>query len=113
MVVRGVYHSYHPCYSLFGQRSYAIRSCNLWEGRFKFQALLDETVLMANTPKVSDHTSVKKRCEKVNASKKPNQINQQEKPLYPFVGNSREGQPQGIQMKLNDYLELVDSLVSS
>ena len=95
-----------------------------WEGRFKSQALLDEAALMAcmayvdlnpiragmaKTPEQSDHTSVKKRCEKASKSKKPNQINQQEKSLYPFVGNPREGQPEGIQMKLSDYLELVDS----
>jgi hypothetical protein len=94
-----------------------------WEGRFKSQALLDEAALMAcmayvdlnpvragmaKTPETSGHTSVKKRCEKANKSKKPNQVNQQEKTLYPFVGNPREKQPEGIQMKLSDYLELVD-----
>jgi REP element-mobilizing transposase RayT len=94
-----------------------------WEGRFKSQALLDEAALMAcmayvdlnpvradmaKTPEQSDHTSVKKRCEKASKSNKPNQINQQEKSLYPFVGNPREGQPEGIQMRLSDYLELVD-----
>jgi hypothetical protein len=63
---------------------------------------------MAKTPETSGHTSVKKRCEKANKSKKPNQVNQQEKTLYPFVGNPREKQPEGIQMKLSDYLELVD-----
>jgi len=124
MAVRAAYHSYHPWYSPFGQRSCANCSYNLWEGRFKSQALLDEAALMAcmayvdlnpvragmeNTPEESDHTSVKKRCDKANNSKKPNQINQQEKSLYPFVGNPREGQPEGIQMKLSDYLELVDS----
>lgn len=112
----------------FGQRSCANCSCNLWEGRFKSQALLDEAALMAcmayvdlnpvragmaKTPEQSNHTSVKKRCEKASKSNKPNQINQQEKSLYPFVGNPREGQPEGIQMRLSDYLELVDSLVSS
>tara|TARA_B110000196_G_scaffold211321_1_gene181234 strand:- start:7906 stop:8904 length:999 start_codon:yes stop_codon:yes gene_type:complete len=94
-----------------------------WEGRFKSQALLDEAALMAcmayvdlnpvragmaHTPEESDHTSIKKRCDKANKSKKPNQINQQEKSLYPFVGNPREGQPEGIQMRFSDYLELVD-----
>ena len=57
----------------------------------------------------SDHTSVKKRCEKAQKSRAPNQINQQEKTLYPFVGNPRQDQPEGIQMRLSDYLELVDS----
>jgi REP element-mobilizing transposase RayT len=94
-----------------------------WEGRFKSQALLDEAALMAcmayvdlnpvragmaKTPETSDHTSVKKRCDKASKTNKPNQINQQEKLLYPFVGNPREGQPEGIQMRLSDYLELVD-----
>lgn len=95
-----------------------------WEGRFKSQALLDEAALMAcmayvdlnpirakmaATPEKSEHTSVKKRCEKAVESKNPNHVNQQEKTLYPFVGNPKQGQPEGIQMKLSDYLELVDS----
>lgn len=95
-----------------------------WEGRFKSQALLDEAALMAcmayvdlnpvragmaKTPEQSDHTSVKRRCEKASKSKKPNQVNQQDASLFPFVGNPRENQPKGIQMKLSDYLELVDS----
>ena len=94
-----------------------------WEGRFKYQALLDEAALMAcmayvdlnpvragmaKTPEESDHTSIKKRCETAKKSKQPNRLSQQEKSLYPFVGNPREGQPEGIQMKLSDYLELVD-----
>jgi REP element-mobilizing transposase RayT len=95
-----------------------------WEGRFKSQALLDEAALMAcmayvdlnpirakmaTTPEKSDHTSIKKRCEKAVESSNPNHINQQEKSLYPFVGNPKQNQPVGIQMKLSDYLELVDS----
>jgi len=95
-----------------------------WEGRFKSQALLDEAALMAcmayvdlnpvragmaKTPEKSNYTSVKKRCDKASKSKKPNQMNQQEKLLYPFVGYPKQGQPEGIQMRLSDYLELVDS----
>ena len=110
--------------SLLSRATHSATSCRTWEGRFKSQALLDEAALMAcmayvdlnpvragmaKTPEQSDHTSVKKRCEKASKSKKPNQINQQEKSLYPFVGNPREGQPEGIQMRLSDYLELVDS----
>lgn len=94
-----------------------------WEGRFKSQALLDEAALMAcmayvdlnpvragmaRTPEESEHTSVKKRCDKAAESKQPNHSNQQEKLLYPFVGNPKQKQPEGIQMKLSDYLELVD-----
>ena len=96
---------------------------HFWEARFKSQALLDEAALaacmayvdlnpiraaMAKTPETSDHTSIKKRCEKAKTTKQPNRTDQQEKSLLPFVGNPREGQPQGIQMKLTDYLELVD-----
>ncbi len=95
-----------------------------WEGRFKSQALLDETALlacmvyvdlnpvrakMAKKPEESDHTSIKKRCEKAQISKQPNRIKSQEKTLYPFVGNPRERQPEGIQMPLGDYLVLVDA----
>ena len=94
-----------------------------WEGRFKSQALLDEAALlacmayvdlntiraeMADLPEKSDHTSVKKRCEKAKTTRRPNAINQQEKSLLPFVGNPREDQPHGIQMRLSDYLDLVD-----
>jgi len=95
-----------------------------WEGRFKSQALLDEAALMAcmayvdlnpirarmaTTPEQSDHTSIKKRCETAVKSSNPNHINQQETSLLPFVGNPKQRQPEGIQMKLSDYLELVDS----
>jgi len=94
-----------------------------WEGRFKSQALLDEAALaacmayvdlnpvragMAKTPEKSDHTSVKKRCEQLKNTKQPNRVDQQAKGLYPFVGNPKQHQPEGIQMRLTDYLELVD-----
>jgi hypothetical protein len=51
---------------------------------------------MATTPETSDHTSVKKRCEKAKTTQRSNNINQQEKTLLPFVGNPKQDQPQGI-----------------
>ena len=63
---------------------------------------------MAATPETSEHTSVKQRCEQAKTTQQPNRVNQQVKKLYPFVGNPKDDQPQGIQMRLTDYLELVD-----
>jgi REP element-mobilizing transposase RayT len=94
-----------------------------WEGRFKSQALLDESALaacmayvdlnpiragMANTPEQSDHTSVKQRAEKAQQSAQPNHPNQQTKGLMPFAGNPRQDMPFGLPFRLTDYLELVD-----
>jgi REP element-mobilizing transposase RayT len=94
-----------------------------WEGRFKSQALLDESALaacmayvdlnpvragMANTPEQSDHTSVKQRAEKAQKSAQPNHPNQQTKGLMPFAGNPRQDMPFGLPFRLTDYLELVD-----
>ena len=89
-----------------------------WEGRFKSQALLDESAVLAcmayvdlnpirakmeKTPETSKHTSIKKR---IHAAK-----NQQSQPsvLTPFVGNPRENMPKGIPYSLKDYIELVDT----
>ena len=89
-----------------------------WEGRFKSQALLDESALlacmayvdlnpirakMAKTPETSKHTSIKKRIHAIR--------NNQSQPsvLMPFVGNPREEISKGIAYSLKDYIELVDT----
>ena len=87
-----------------------------WEGRFKSQALLDNTALLAcmayvdlnpiranlaSTPEVSENTSIKLRIEAALSKEQP-------KALLPFKGNEFENQPQGIDFSLQDYLELVD-----
>ena len=64
---------------------------------------------MAKIPETSRHTSIKKRCEKAQISKQPNRASQQEKSLYPFSGHPRKNQPEGIQMRLSDYIKLVDT----
>ena len=90
---------------------------HFWEGRFKSQALLDETAVlacmayvelnpirakMANTPETSDYTSLKIR---VKAALK----GQQPAKLLPFIGDERLNQSKGINFSLEDYLELVDA----
>ena len=89
-----------------------------WEGRFKSQALLDESAVLAcmayvdlnpirakteKTPETSKHTSIKKRIHDTK--------NQQSQPcvLMPFVGNPREKMPKGIAFSLKDYCELLDT----
>lgn len=106
-------------------------SGRFWEGRFKCQALLDETALaaclayvdlnpvragMADTPEGSDHTSAQRRISTLNGSGK--QIDgdankhlsppRQPEALYPFVGDPRQPMPEGLPFRLQDYLELLD-----
>ena len=89
-----------------------------WEGRFKSQALLDESAVLAcmayvdlnpirakmdKTPETAEHTSIKKRIEAMNQGKlQPNS-------LMPFVGSHRQNMPKGIAYYLKDYCELVDT----
>jgi len=63
---------------------------------------------MANTPKQSDHTSIKRRIRQALKAKQPCLPEQQPKGLLVFAGNPREDMPDGIQFVLSDYLELVD-----
>lgn len=81
-----------------------------WEGRFKSQALLDETALikcmayvdlnpirakMARTPELSEHTSIRSRMAGTTGH------------LLPFISNSNTRQP-SVPMRYEDYLLLVD-----
>jgi REP element-mobilizing transposase RayT len=89
-----------------------------WEGRFKSQALLDESAvlacmayvdlnpiraILATTPETSDHTSIQTRTQAVKHKK------HQSTNLMPFVGNPRQDMPKGIAFSLKDYCELVDT----
>ena len=84
-----------------------------WEKRFKSQALLDEGAILsamayvdlnpirageAQTPELSDYTSIQERIEGLNDS--------QPEGLMPFQEEGREGAQ--ISFKLSDYLTLVD-----
>ncbi|MFT5756071.1 MAG: REP element-mobilizing transposase RayT [Alteromonadaceae bacterium] len=87
-----------------------------WEGRFKSQALLDDSALaacmayvdlnpvranIADTPEASAYTSVKQRVAHAKISKQPKQ-------LLPFVGNPRKNIPKGLPFELIDYLALIE-----
>ena len=87
-----------------------------WEGRFKSQALLDETAVLAcmayvdlnpirakiaKTPDTSDFTSIQKRIKAAMKGEQPTS-------LLPFVGNERKDIPKGLMFNAKDYLQLVD-----
>jgi REP element-mobilizing transposase RayT len=94
-----------------------------WEGRFKSQALLDETALLAcmayvdlnpiraaicDTPEYSDFTSVQSRINSIHTGTAIEQVQPTE--LLPFTGYVPHGVPSsGIPFKLFDYLALVES----
>ncbi|NDW23174.1 transposase [Alteromonas hispanica] len=90
---------------------------HFWEGRFKSQALLDESALaacmayvdlnpvranVAKTPETSNHTSIQYRIRAARVGKTP-------KRLMPFAGNPQRDRPHGLPFTLSDYLQLVDA----
>jgi len=62
----------------------------------------------AKTPEASKHSSIRQRINTAITSLVPNRIDQQSDLLFPFSGNPRKDSPPGIQMKLTDYIELVE-----
>jgi len=90
---------------------------HFWEGRFKSQALLDESALaacmayvdlnpvranMAKTPESSNHTSIQYRIRAARAGKTP-------KRLMPFSSKSKRGLSTGLPFTLIEYLQAVDA----
>ncbi|MEC4729152.1 transposase, partial [Shewanella sp. D64] len=87
-----------------------------WEGRFKSQALLDETAVLAcmayvdlnpirakiaKTPDTSDFTSIQRRIKAAMKGEQPTS-------LLPFVGDERKDMVNGLMFNAKDYLQLVD-----
>lgn len=87
-----------------------------WEGRFKSQALLDDAAVLAcmayvdlnpvraniaDTPELSNFTSIKRRIQSAISGKQPPE-------LLPFVGNEKLKMPIGLLFSVNDYLQLIN-----
>jgi putative transposase len=100
-----------------------------WEGRYKSQALLDDSALLScmtyvdlnpiraklvTTPEASDFTSIQERiatfrAESSSPSAKDNDQRDTSAPLVPLTGNDSQGSSaSGIAFVLSDYIALVD-----
>jgi hypothetical protein len=62
---------------------------------------------MADSPETSDFTSVKERISTAQSEPESHEP-KQPKPMFPFVGYTRQDMPAGLPFRLQDYLELVD-----
>jgi len=107
---------------------------HFWEGRFKSQALLDESAVLAclayvdlnpvraaiaEAPEDSDYTSIQRRIRTLQCASESLADGENAEPdiapaptqppeLFPFVGGVREGMPDGLPFYLADYLDLVN-----
>lgn len=94
-----------------------------WEGRFKSQALLDETALLAAMAYVdlnpvragiaesipdSDFTSGQRRLREITASGESTSVDATPV-LQPFAESIRDEVDEGLPFNLQDYLDLIDA----